>query len=77
MIKDDNINHPSHYTRGKIEVISFIEDQRFDYNEANVVKYVCRYKFKNAPLEDLLKARWYLNRLIRRERSRKAKTVVR
>ena len=68
MSNDNSINHPPHYTRGKIEVISFIEDQSFDYNEANVVKYVCRYKYKEAPLEDLLKARWYLNRLIRKER---------
>lgn len=59
----DNVNHPSHYTQGNIEVIDFIEDQSLDYREGNVIKYVCRYKYKNG-LEDLKKARWYLNRLI-------------
>jgi glutamate mutase epsilon subunit len=34
-----------------------------NYLEGNLVKYVTRYKFKNG-LEDLLKARWYLDRLI-------------
>ena len=35
---DDVINHPSHYTTGKIEVIDFIEDKGFGFNRGNVVK---------------------------------------
>ena len=58
----DNIN-PNHYKQGMIEVIDFIEDQQMDYKEGNVIKYVSRYKYKNG-LEDLLKAKWYLQRLI-------------
>jgi hypothetical protein len=58
----DNIN-PAHYKQGKIEVIEFILDQKFNYLEGNVVKYISRYKNKNG-LEDLNKARWYLDLLI-------------
>ena len=57
----DNIN-PSHYKQGNIEVIDFILDQKFNYLEGNVVKYLSRYKFKNG-LEDLNKAKWYINKL--------------
>ena len=57
----DNIN-PNHYKQGKIEVIEFILDQKFNYLEGNVVKYLSRYKFKNG-IEDLNKARWYLDLL--------------
>lgn len=59
----DAIN-PKHYNQGKIEVIDFIEDQQLGFHEGNVVKYVCRYKVKNG-IEDLKKARWYLERLIK------------
>lgn len=58
----DNIN-PSHYQQGDIEVIDFILDQNMSYIEGNIIKYVCRYKFKNG-LEDLNKAKWYLESLI-------------
>lgn len=63
-IKTDPVNHPSHYTRGKIEVIEFIEDQRLSYHLGNVLKYICRAGFKNNEVEDLKKAAWYLNRYI-------------
>ncbi|MCD6149027.1 DUF3310 domain-containing protein [bacterium] len=67
----ENVRHPKHYTRGKIEVIDFIEDQGFDFLEGNVVKYLARYKWKGAPLEDLKKAEFYLERLIKREEARR------
>lgn len=58
----DAIN-PNHYKQGSIEVIDFILDQKMDYLEGNVIKYVSRYKFKNG-LEDLNKAKWYITKLI-------------
>lgn len=64
----DNVNHPSHYNTGSIEVINYIED-KLDYNEftgyltGNIIKYISRYKHKNG-IEDLQKAEWYLNYLI-------------
>ena len=64
--KEDNINHPSHYTSGKIEVIDFIDDQHLNYEKGNAVKYICRAgkKDPNKEIEDLKKAVWYLNREI-------------
>ena len=62
--ESDPVNNPAHYTVGTIEVLSFIEDQGMDYREGNIIKYVCRAKYKGNYLEDLKKARFYLNRLI-------------
>ena len=49
-----------------IECIEYIESHAFDFLEGNVIKYVTRYQNKNGS-EDLMKARWYLDRLIQRE----------
>lgn len=66
MVKEDNINHPKHYTDGKIEVIDFIEDKKLGFHLGNVVKYVSRSgkKDESKTVEDLKKARWYLDRKI-------------
>lgn len=66
----DNVNHPKHYTSGKIEVIEIIEDQLTSeeyrgYIKGQVIKYITRERYKNG-LEDLKKARWYLDRLIKK-----------
>lgn len=65
---DDPVNHPSHYTRGGIEVLDAIEAWELDYHLANVVKYVARAGHKDPAklLEDLQKARFYLDRRIQR-----------
>ena len=65
-MKNDSVNHPSHYTSGKIEVIDFIEDQHLDFHLGNCVKYISRAGKKDPAkiIEDLEKARWYLNRKI-------------
>ena len=61
----DPINHPPHYTKGGIETIDFIEAKDLNYRLGNVVKYVSRAGKKDSdPLEDLRKARWYLDREI-------------
>lgn len=62
----DNVNHPSHYTFGKIEVIEAIEDWQLGYHLGNVVKYVARSgkKDPSKTIEDLKKAKWYLERKI-------------
>ena len=65
----DKIN-PNYYKRGKFETIDVILDvtQHLDGDEAyligNVIKYVSRYDEKNG-IEDLQKAKWYLNKLIK------------
>ena len=66
--QEDNVNHPSHYTFGKIEVMDYIEDKLSDvecegYFVGNIIKYVSRFRKKNG-IEDLKKDQWYLNRLI-------------
>lgn len=53
----------THYSRWRIQPISFIEAAQLGYHAGNVVKYLARYKYKNG-LEDLKKAKWYLDRLI-------------
>ena len=62
----DPVNHPAHYTDGGIETIDFIEAKRLGYHLGNVVKYICRAgkKGTNMGLQDLQKARWYLDRAI-------------
>ena len=60
----DEVNHPSHYTQGNIEVIEYIEDKKLGYRLGNVVKYVSRAGHKDDKLKDLKKAQWYLNREI-------------
>ena len=66
----DNVNHPSHYIDGKIEVINFIEDKQLNYHRGNAVKYICRAgkKDPNKEIEDLQKAIWYLRRECKRLR---------
>lgn len=58
---------PPHYTRGGIETIDFIEAKGFGFCLGNVVKYVSRAGYKqDAEIQDLEKARWYLDREIQR-----------
>ena len=59
----DQINSPTHYTSGSMEVIDAIEGMELGYHEGNIVKYVSRWRMKGG-IQDLQKARWYLNRLI-------------
>ena len=64
----DMVNSPSHYGTGSIECIDYIEDfltteEFIGYLRGNIAKYLHRWRYKNQE-EDLLKAQWYLNRLI-------------
>ena len=60
--ENDNVNHPSHYTDGKIEVIDFIDDKKLNFCRGNAIKYIARAgkKDKKKEIEDLQKAIWYL-----------------
>ena len=67
----DNVNHPSHYTKGSIECIDAIESAlgKSDfqaYCQGNILKYVWRWKEKGG-IEDLKKARWYIDRIVGEE----------
>jgi hypothetical protein len=61
--KADNINSPSHYTKG-IQTYDYIKSWDMNFAYGNVIKYVSRAPFKGNTLEDLKKAQWYLNKLI-------------
>jgi hypothetical protein len=59
-----NVNHPTHYNQGTIEVIDYVKDSLTDeeylgFIKGNVIKYIARANYKNGT-EDLEKAHWYL-----------------
>lgn len=62
----DNVNHPKHY--GGIdniyEVIKVIEAWNLGFNLGNAIKYIARAGKKDSLIEDLKKAKWYLEREI-------------
>lgn len=61
----DIVNKPPHYTTGGVETLDFIEAKDLNYRLGNVVKYVARAGKKHTdPIEDLKKARFYLDREI-------------
>ena len=61
-IPTDNVNNPSHYNTGTIEVITVIEDWKLNFNLGNAIKYIGRCEHKNNKKEDIKKAIWYLER---------------
>lgn len=64
----DNVNHPKHYTEGrKYEPIEVIEDWKLDFCLGNALKYISRAgrKDETKTIEDLEKAKWYIDREIR------------
>ena len=67
--KPDAVSHPAHYTQGGIECIdamraALTHAEFVGYLRANTIKYIWRYDRKGAPVQDLRKASWYLDRLI-------------
>lgn len=69
-MKRNQVDHPSHYNAGRIEVIDFIEDQNLNFNLGNAVKYISRAGKKDPAKfrEDLEKAIWYLNRELKKSK---------
>ena len=65
-VTHDAVNHPKHYTAhpSGVECIQVTEHMNFCIG--NVVKYLFRADHKGSPIEDLKKARWYLDREIQR-----------
>ena len=74
---NDPVNHPTHYTYGNIECIDFIDScgYGFDFCIANAIKYLCRCKHKNNTLEDMEKARWYIDHAIQGWKDKKYEDV--
>lgn len=66
----DEVNKPSHYRNGSIECIDYLKDNLppevfHGYLEGNIKKYLHRWRYKQKPVQDLEKAKWYLERLIK------------
>lgn len=68
----ETVNHPQHYNAGKVECIDALEAATINltgiqaFCTANAIKYLWRWK-KKGGVEDLRKARWYLDKLITTE----------
>ena len=67
---NDNVNSPSHYNSGSVECIEAIEamlspEEFVGYLRGNSLKYRWRFRYKGKPLEDLKKANWYEERLLK------------
>lgn len=61
----DAIEWPKHYNKGKIQMTDYALDQQMGALCYQVFKYIVRYRWKGKPIEDLRKARWFLDRLIK------------
>lgn len=67
-VPNDPVNNPDHYNTGSIECIQAIEasmspEEFRGYLKGNTMKYLWRYGYKGAAIQDLKKAQWYLTRL--------------
>ena len=60
----DLINQPPHYTQAFIQPIDYIRAHEMSFCEGNVIKYLTRHTLKDTPMQDLLKCRYYINKLI-------------
>ena len=67
---EDKVNHPKHYTNGKVECIDALEAAVTGLVgieavcTANAIKYLWRWKYKNG-MEDVENAKWYIDRLLK------------
>ena len=66
-----NVSHPSHYNQG-IEAIDIIESWELNFSLGNAIKYILRSPYKGKQIEDLEKARWYIDREINRLKDEEA-----
>ena len=69
VVIEDSVNSPKHYNTGGIECIEAIQASMSKlefagYLKGNLSKYIWRYNYKGKPIEDLNKAKWYLDRLL-------------
>ena len=66
----DAVNNPAHYNNGNVECIEAIEamltpEEFIGFLRGNSFKYRWRFRYKKKPIEDLHKARWYEERLLK------------
>ena len=68
---EEQVNHPSPYVKG-IEPIDIIESWDLNFSLGNAIKYILRSPYKGKQIEDLEKARWYIDREINRLKDEEA-----
>ena len=75
----DKVKQPPHYFRFKIEPITFIMQNDIPYAEGNAIKYICRWRFKHktkeAQIEDLKKAKQYIDLILEHEENKSDEQV--
>lgn len=69
-ILEDLVNTPSHYRQHDLEAIdgikgSMSKEEFKGYLKGAALKYLWRYQYKKEPVEDLRKAKWYLDKLLK------------
>lgn len=65
-MSDDAVNHPPHYNSHPSGVETIVLTEHMNFCLGNVLKYTLRAPYKGNELQDLRKARWYLDREISR-----------
>ena len=60
--RDNKVDHPSHYNKGKYEAIEVIEDWQLGFHCGSAIKYIARHQYKGNSIQDIEKAIWYLQR---------------
>ena len=70
-----NVSHPSHYNQG-IEPIEVIESWDLNFSLGNAIKYILRSPYKGKQIEDLEKARWYIDREIERLKKERDRDIL-
>lgn len=71
-----NVNHPDHYQSDKMEAIDIIESFELNFHLGNVIKYITRADKKGNSIEDLEKAKWYLQREINNRHKQQSSIVT-
>ena len=72
---EEQVNHPSHYVKG-IEPIEVIESWDLNFSLGNAIKYILRSPYKGKQIEDLEKARWYIDREIERLKKERDRDIL-
>lgn len=65
-MKDNPVDHPRHYTASPSGIEAIDVTEHFNFCLGNAIKYIWRADLKGKPVEDLKKARWYIDREIAR-----------
>lgn len=73
----DMVDHPPHYTAHPSGVECIVVTEHMNFCVGNAIKYLWRADAKGAALEDLEKARWYIDREIARRRAEASKAAER